>query len=110
MVVKFIPREIWYHIFSYDPLHRERTNLINNELLRKSRRRLGDFSEISPNSIVSYEYTLHENIHADYKNISMWKSRGWCSVDCGALNIPHACDFCLFCDADEFWCTCKKVD
>jgi len=97
----YLPREMWTQIYQYNPEHRPVYKKVLHEMKQKSTQRLcKDVNNIE------CETCFHENINSNYNTDSDWKNRGWCNVKCGSLNWPHACDFCVICNADETWCSC----
>lgn len=100
----YLPNELWIEIYEYNPLHREMYQKVLLELKQTSTQRLCNDA-----NNLECETCFHANINNHYYDTCYWKNRGWCSVKCGSLNWPHACDFCVLCNADKTWCSCKKI-
>ena len=98
-----LPSDILILIYNY--LHDLRK--VHCELLSNcARRDIEQFNDTNT-EYISYEIALHKSIHEIYSDIISWKEHGWCSVKCGSINWPHACNFCLICNADPDYCSCN---
>jgi hypothetical protein len=98
-----LPLEIWQLIYYF--MHDLRP--VHQELLSNCARREVEVLDNDYNGGINrFEMALHKSIHPLYSDTQYWKEHGYCSVKCWSFNWPHACNFCMTCNADPDYCTC----
>ena len=102
-----LPEEILVIIYGY--LHELNIKMIHKELLGNcSRHAIETLTNNNNNYVIGNEMIYHKSIHPIYNDRGFFKSRGYCSVKCQAMNWPHTCNFCYKCDSDPDYCVCDK--
>jgi hypothetical protein len=102
-----LPEEIWVIIYGY--LHGLNTKMIHTELLENcSRHAIETLNDCNNIYVIGNEMIYHKSIHPIYNDRDFFKSRGYCSVKCQAMNWPHTCNFCYKCESDPDYCICDK--